>query len=68
MRAAPRIKNRVRETHMGKTAVFDLDGTLVDTAYDLVSAMNAIAGRFDLPQLDHTEARLVAGRGGRARS
>ena len=51
---------------MGKTAIFDLDGTLVDTAYDLVSAMNAIAGRLDLPQLDHAEARQVAGRGGRA--
>lgn len=51
---------------MGKTAIFDLDGTLVDTAFDLVSAMNAIADRFDLPQLDHAEARQVAGRGGRA--
>lgn len=51
---------------MGKTAVFDLDGTLVDTAFDLVSAMNAIADRFDLPQLDHAEARMIAGRGGRA--
>ena len=51
---------------MGKTAIFDLDGTLVDTAHDLVSAMNAVADRFDLPQLDHAEARQVAGRGGRA--
>lgn len=51
---------------MGRTAVFDLDGTLVDTAADLIAAMNDIAPRFDLPQLDPVEARLVAGRGGRA--
>ena len=51
---------------MGRIAVFDLDGTLVDTADDLIAAMNAIAPRFDLPQLDPKEARPVAGRGGRA--
>lgn len=51
---------------MGRIAVFDLDGTLVDTAADLIAAMNAIAPRFDLPQLDPVEARPVAGRGGRA--
>lgn len=51
---------------MTRTAIFDLDGTLVDTAHDLVSALNDIAERFDLPQLDHAEARKVAGRGGRA--
>ncbi|MEM7546333.1 MAG: HAD-IA family hydrolase [Pseudomonadota bacterium] len=51
---------------MTKTAIFDLDGTLVDTADDLISAMNAIADRFDLPQIDPAEARPVAGRGGRA--
>ena len=51
---------------MGRIAVFDLDGTLVDTADDLIAAMNAIAPRFDLPQIDPVEARPVAGRGGRA--
>ena len=51
---------------MPRTAIFDLDGTLVDTAHDLISAFNAVAERFDLPRLDHEEARLVAGRGGRA--
>lgn len=49
-----------------KTAIFDLDGTLVDTADDLIGAMNAIAHRFDLPQIDPVEARPIAGRGGRA--
>lgn len=48
------------------SAIFDLDGTLVDTADDLIAAMNAVADRFDLPQLDPAEARPVAGRGGRA--
>lgn len=51
---------------MIRTAIFDLDGTLVDTADDLIAAMNAIAPRFDLPQIDPVEARPVAGRGGRA--
>ncbi len=51
---------------MGRTAIFDLDGTLVDTADDLIAAMNTIAPRFDLPQLDPAEARASAGRGGRA--
>jgi phosphoglycolate phosphatase len=51
---------------MVRTAIFDLDGTLVDTADDLIAAMNAIAPRFDLPQIDPVEARPVAGRGGRA--
>lgn len=51
---------------MTRAAIFDLDGTLVDTADDLITAMNAIADRFDLPQLTYEEARLHAGRGGRA--
>lgn len=51
---------------MTRAAIFDLDGTLVDTADDLITAMNAIAHRFDLPQLDYAEARPYAGRGGRA--
>lgn len=51
---------------MGRAAIFDLDGTLVDTADDLIAAMNEIAPRFDLPSLDPVEARPVAGRGGRA--
>lgn len=51
---------------MLRSAIFDLDGTLVDTADDLIGAMNAVADRFALPQLDLAEARPVAGRGGRA--
>ena len=51
---------------MKRSAIFDLDGTLVDTADDLIAAMNAIAPRFELPKLDFAEARAHAGRGGRA--
>ncbi|MFV0475894.1 MAG: HAD-IA family hydrolase [Pikeienuella sp.] len=50
---------------MIRSAVFDLDGTLVDTAEDLIGALNDIAHRFDLPVLDYEEARAAAGRGGR---
>lgn len=49
---------------MIRSAIFDLDGTLVDTADDLIGAMNAVAHRFDLPRLDPVEARAAAGRGG----
>lgn len=50
---------------MIRSAIFDLDGTLVDTAEDLIAAMNAVAPRLDLPPLDPAEARAAAGRGGR---
>ncbi len=50
---------------MIRCAIFDLDGTLVDTAEDLVEAMNAVAERLELPRLDPVEARAAAGRGGR---
>lgn len=50
---------------MIRSAIFDLDGTLVDTAADLIGAMNEIAPRFDLPELGLDEARAAAGKGGR---
>ncbi|MGB0505293.1 MAG: HAD-IA family hydrolase [Pikeienuella sp.] len=51
---------------MSGSAIFDLDGTLVDTADDLITAMNDIADSFGLGQLGYAEARSYAGRGGRA--
>ncbi len=47
-------------------AIFDLDGTLADTAADLLAAANAVLGPRGLPLLDPVRDRAVAGRGGRA--
>ena len=49
-----------------KTAVFDLDGTLADTAGDLIGALNAVARAEGWPGLDPVTDRAVAGQGGRA--
>ncbi|MEM7267846.1 MAG: HAD-IA family hydrolase [Pseudomonadota bacterium] len=51
---------------MTRTAIFDLDGTLIDTADDLITGFNAVADRFELPKLGYAEARMTAGRGARA--
>jgi len=47
----------------GWTLVFDLDGTLVDTAPDLAAATNHILERFDLPAVDEKEIRYFVGHG-----
>jgi len=47
-------------------AIFDLDGTLADTAGDLLAAANAALAARGLSALDPVRHRLVAGRGGRA--
>ena len=47
-------------------AIFDLDGTLADTAGDLLTAANAVLGPAGLPLLDMGRDRSFAGRGGRA--
>jgi phosphoglycolate phosphatase len=46
--------------------VFDLDGTLADTAGDLVSTLNAILAREGLSGLGFEEARALVGAGARA--
>ena len=46
--------------------VFDLDGTLVDSAPDLVDALNVILGREGLAPLPLEEGRTMVGAGGRA--
>jgi phosphoglycolate phosphatase len=46
--------------------VFDLDGTLAETAPDLVGALNTVAREQGWPGLDAVRHRHVAGRGGRA--
>lgn len=47
-------------------AIFDLDGTLADTADDLLGAVNVSLAEHGLPTLDPVADRRVAGRGGRA--
>ncbi|HEX2727105.1 MAG TPA: phosphoglycolate phosphatase [Beijerinckiaceae bacterium] len=51
---------------LAPTAVFDLDGTLADTAPDLVATLNAVLAREGLPALPLAEAREMIGHGARA--
>lgn len=48
-----------------RTVVFDLDGTLVDTAPDLIAALNHVLDREGLPQLPLENARNLIGAGAR---
>src|ERR1044072_5360724 len=45
--------------------VFDLDGTLVDTAPDLINALNFVLGREGLPPVPLASARNMIGAGAR---
>jgi phosphoglycolate phosphatase len=47
------------------TIVFDLDGTLIDTAPDLISTLNLILAREDLPPVPYDTARRLIGGGAR---
>lgn len=47
-------------------AIFDLDGTLADTAGDLLTAANEALAPHGLPPLDATADRSFAGRGARS--
>lgn len=49
----------------GARIVFDLDGTLVDTAPDLVRALNAVSGAEGLPPIPIDMVRNMVGRGAR---
>ncbi len=51
---------------VGATVAFDLDGTLVDTAPDLVGALNSVLHESRLPALPLKTARVMVGRGARA--
>jgi phosphoglycolate phosphatase len=50
---------------MVPTVVFDLDGTLVDTAPDLVATLNTIFAREGLPPVTYAAARNMVGGGAR---
>jgi phosphoglycolate phosphatase len=47
------------------TIVFDLDGTLIDTAPDLVATLNVIFAREGLPPVPYDDARAMIGNGAR---
>ena len=47
------------------TIIFDLDGTLVDTAPDLIDTLNTILGREGLPTVPYDKARALIGHGTR---
>lgn len=48
-----------------RTAVFDLDGTLADTAADLIDTTNDLLKPYNLPPLGLAETRNLVGMGGR---
>lgn len=48
-----------------ETIVFDLDGTLIDTAPDLAAALNAVLIRERLPAVPLEQVRHMVGRGAR---
>jgi phosphoglycolate phosphatase len=50
----------------GATIAFDLDGTLVDTAPDLVASLNIILAEEGLPPLPFDDVRKMVGRGAKA--
>jgi phosphoglycolate phosphatase len=50
----------------GATIAFDLDGTLIDTAADLVGSVNSLLRQESLPDLPLASARLMVGKGARA--
>src|SRR5437764_12554707 len=45
--------------------VFDLDGTLVDTAPDLVDTLNVVLQRIGVPGVPYAQARNMVGGGAR---
>lgn len=54
------------EALRGASIAFDLDGTLVDTAPDLVRALNESIAPFGLPPVPVKDVRAMVGRGARA--
>ena len=48
------------------TIVFDLDGTLIDTAPDLIDTLNVIFAREGIPAVPYEAARSAIGGGAKA--
>ena len=55
----------IRHDSYPRTIVFDLDGTLVDTAPDLINALNFVLDREGLPPVPLHSARNMIGAGAR---
>jgi phosphoglycolate phosphatase len=53
-------------TQRAPILVFDLDGTLADTARDLIATLNVLLAREGLPQVAPEAARVLVGAGARA--
>jgi phosphoglycolate phosphatase len=51
---------------LAPTLVFDLDGTLIDTAPDLIETLNVVFAREGLPPVDYATARNLIGGGAKA--
>jgi phosphoglycolate phosphatase len=61
-----KVKMLYRSRMSAPTVVFDLDGTLVDTAPDLIATLNTILGREGLPPVAFKAARNMVGGGARS--
>jgi phosphoglycolate phosphatase len=48
---------------MSQAVVFDLDGTLADTATDIARSLNAVLARHRIPAVELAAVRLMIGRG-----
>jgi phosphoglycolate phosphatase len=62
----PRLRARINGFAMAaRTLVFDLDGTLIDSAPDLVDTLNVVFAREGLPPVPYETARMFIGGGAR---
>lgn len=59
------MRSDTREDGAARLCVFDLDGTLADTAPDLVEALNHVLSNAGLPLVDFGTARAYVGHGAR---
>src|SRR5690242_17248332 len=61
--ASASLKSAIQGLMRDLTLVFDLDGTLVDTAPDLVAATNHVLDHLGLPRVDEISLRPYVGHG-----